>query len=272
MAPPEMPPVSNRPLYVYRVLIKWLSFFIFGVGTLILVFLCFPVLRLFLRRREPFRKYARRLVSFLMRFFTRFMEIMGILKLEVDDRTAFRRLSSKIIVANHPSLLDVVMLLSLLPNADCIIRGNLSRTIVRGIVRQLYIPNSLNFNDLEAACVDSLNQGNNIIFFPEGTRTPRSGKMILKKGAFRVALLSGRGIIPVFIGGTDKYGLGKRDPWTAFNHQEKYIYRITMGEEISPRAYADTEEPGAVRRLAGDVRTFFLHPPETQGAIHEQTL
>jgi 1-acyl-sn-glycerol-3-phosphate acyltransferase len=241
---------------------KWFSFFIFGLGTLCLGIVIFPVLRLYLHPREKFRIYARRFVSLSFRFFTKFMDFLGIVKLEVEDQDFFRQLNSKIIVANHPSLLDVVMLISLIPNADCIVRGALSHTIVREVVRQLYIPNSLDFENLLAACMDSLNQGNNIIFFPEGTRTPRTGKMILKKGAFRLALRSGRGIIPIYIGGTDKYGLGKRDPWTAFNHREKYLYCIQRGDEISPGNYGTIAESRAVRQLTDKVRNFFLYPSQ----------
>jgi 1-acyl-sn-glycerol-3-phosphate acyltransferase len=239
-------------------MMKWLSFFVFGLGSLLLTVVCFPVMRLCLHPRERFRLYARRLISRSLRFFTAFMGALKIVKLEVEDRDAFKRLSSKIIVANHPSLLDVVILLSLIPNADCIVRGNLSRTILRGIIRQLYIPNSLDPEELLASCADSLKQGNNIIIFPEGTRTPRNGALIFKKGAFRLALLSGRSIIPVFIGGTDKYGLGKGDPWTVFNHREKYIYRIRMGEEILPENYSHLTKIRAVRHLTGDVQNLFL--------------
>ncbi|MDR2758578.1 MAG: 1-acyl-sn-glycerol-3-phosphate acyltransferase [Spirochaetaceae bacterium] len=267
MAPPDMPPVSNWFLYIYRVAMKWFSFFIFGLGTLLLMMVIFPVLRLCVHPREKFRAHARYFVFLSFRFFTKAMELLGVVKLEVEDREFFRRLNSKIIVANHPSLLDVVMLISLIPNADCIVRGALSHTIVRGIIRQLYIPNSLDFEDLMAACINSLNQGNNIIFFPEGTRTPRTGEIILKKGASRLALRSGRGIIPVYIGGNDKYGLGKRDPWTAFNHREKYLYHIRRGTELFPETYGTMPAPRAVRQLTEDIRNFFLYPSQNPGKV-----
>ncbi|MFP3089356.1 1-acyl-sn-glycerol-3-phosphate acyltransferase [Treponema sp. TIM-1] len=258
MAPPDMPPIVNRPLYIYRVAAKWFSFFIFGLGTLFLVVVVFPVLRLWVHPREKFRTHARSFVSRSFRFFTKLMDLLGIVKLVVDDREFFRRLNAKIVVANHPSLLDVVMLISLIPNADCIVRGALSHTIVRGVIRQLYIPNSLDFEDLMAACINSLNQGNTIIFFPEGTRTPRTGEIVLKKGASRLALRSGRGIIPIYIGGNDKYGLGKRDPWTAFNHRDKYRYHIRRGAELLPETYGAMPAPRAVRQLTEDIRNFFL--------------
>jgi 1-acyl-sn-glycerol-3-phosphate acyltransferase len=164
------------------------------------------------------------------------------------------------VAANHPSLLDVVMLISLIPNADCIVRGSLKGNIVAGVIRRLYIPNSLNFEQLAAACVESLNRGNCIIIFPEGTRTPRSGEMRLKKGAARLSLSSGRSIVPVHIGGNDKWGLGKHDPWTAFNHQDKYIYRIRIQDQIFPETFLQFPFPAAVRRLNEKIREVLLNP------------
>jgi 1-acyl-sn-glycerol-3-phosphate acyltransferase len=256
----EMPPISNYILYGYRVLIKWLSFVLFGLDTIMLIFVFFPLMTLFIHPRKQFLKVSRRLVSWAFRGFIHFMRLGGIVSLDVDDRDAYRRLSSKIVVANHPSLLDVVMLISLIPNADCIVRDSLRRNVVAGVILRLYILNSLDFKELAAACEESLNQGNCIIIFPEGTRTPRSGEMRLKKGASRLSLVSGRGIVPVHIGGTDKWGLGKHDPWTAFNHQDRYVYRIRLQDEISPDAFSQFPYPAAVRRLNEKIREALLNP------------
>ena len=255
---PDLPPISNRALYVYRVLMKWLSFFVFGLSTLILVTLVFPPMRLFLHPRKRFKKYGRRFVSFYMGIFVSFMHILGLVNLEAGDRKPYRRLSSKIIVANHPSLLDIVMLLSLVPNADCIVNARLSRNIVGGVIRQLYIFNSLDFDEILRSCANSLGQGNCLIIFPEGTRTPRSGKIILKKGAARIALSCGHGIIPLHIGGTDKYGLGKKDPWTGFNPNERYVYHIAMGEEILPGKYRSLPVPAAVKAMTKELSAFIF--------------
>ena len=247
--PSELPPISNKALYVYRVFGKWFSFFFFGLSTVILIILIFPIMRLFLHPRERFRKYGRRFVSSSMRFFVGVMSVIGVVKLEFTSRDAFRNIKSKIITANHPSLLDVVMLLSLIPNADCIVNAYVKRSIAGGVVRQLYILNSLNHDDLFKACSESLAQGNCLIVFPEGTRTPRQGKVVFKKGAARVALASGCGILPVHIGGTDKYGLGKKDPWTGFNPVDRYVYKISIGKEISPDQYMGLPAPAAVRAM-----------------------
>ena len=249
----SMPPVSSRPLYMYRVLVKWFCFFIFGLGTSILVFPVIPVMLLLFHPNERFQKYARRLISASFRWFIRVMERLRVVKLEAPDAAAFGKLESTILVANHPSLLDVVMLVSLIPNADCIVQGYIERTIVREVVRRLYILNTLDFDRLAEACAGSLRRGNCLVIFPEGTRTPRSGEMRLKKGAARLSLLSGADIVAAHIGGTDKYGLGKRDPFTAFNHTDKYIYRISIRGRLCPEKYAGMETHRAARRLNAEI-------------------
>jgi 1-acyl-sn-glycerol-3-phosphate acyltransferase len=263
MFPPELPPIKNRALYVYRVFAKWFSFFFFGFCTVLLLILIFPPMRIIFHPRERFKKYGRRFISASMRFFLCVMHIIGSASLDIVDRDSYRNLRSKIIVANHPSLLDVIMLLSLIPNADCIVAGYVDHSILRGVVRQLYILNSDDYDGILDACAESLKQGNCLIVFPEGTRTPRSGKIIIRKGAARIALSSGCGILPLHIGGTDKYGLGKRDPWTGYNPRERYIYRITMKEEIHPDKYMALSRPAATRALTKEIADTLFPARET---------
>jgi 1-acyl-sn-glycerol-3-phosphate acyltransferase len=251
----EMPPVSNRIVYAYRIFAKVLSFFVFGLSSVILASIFFPILKLLCHPKDKFQKQARRLVSFLFRsFFVNFMSILGIVECHPDDREKFRHLELKIVVANHPSLLDVVMLISLIPNADCIVQGYLNHNILRGVVRQIYILNSLKTDELMQECVKSLNKGNCLVIFPEGTRTRRTGEVKLQRGAAHLALISGAPLVPVHIGGTDKYGLGKHEPMLAFNHTEKYIYDLKMFAEILPQNYTDISRSIAARQLTAEIK------------------
>jgi 1-acyl-sn-glycerol-3-phosphate acyltransferase len=253
MFPPDLPPVKNWPLYAYRVFAKLMSFFIFGLGSIFLIILFLPLLRLFLHPRERFKKQARRFVSGALNCFAVIMRIIGSAKREVKDKKVFRSFESKIIIANHPSLLDAAMLLSLIPNADCIVAGYLNRSILRGIVRQLYILSSLDFYDIMNKCGESLKQGNCLIVFPEGTRTPRSGNVHIRKDTARIAVSCGCNIVVLHIGGTDKFGLGKKDPWLGYNTREPYVYKIDVKCEIDIKKYLEHPKPAAVRLLTKDI-------------------
>ncbi|MDR2865542.1 MAG: 1-acyl-sn-glycerol-3-phosphate acyltransferase [Spirochaetaceae bacterium] len=246
-------PLKNYAFYIYCVFVKWFSFFLFGLGSLFLVIFIFPLMRLCIHPGKRFQKYARTLISRLFFLFTMIMSLSGAFTIEIDDKNVLKQLKSKIIIANHPSLLDVVVLISFIQNADCIVNARLLHNIISGVVKQLYIPNSLAYEELMALCAESLSDGNCLIIFPEGTRTPREGKNTIKKGAARLAFRNLCGIIPVHIGGSDKYGLGKKDPWYGFNHTGKYTYRLTVLPEISPEPYKKLPEPAAVKRINEEI-------------------
>ena len=115
------------------------------------------------------------------------------------------------------------------------------------------------FDEILSSCDKTLKQGNCLIIFPEGTRTPRSGKKpVIRKGTARIALSSGCDIVTVHIGGTDKYGLGKKEPWTGFNTRERYVYHISMGDTIQMEKYRELPGPAAVRAITRDISSFLF--------------
>ena len=62
-------------------------------------------------------------------------------------------------------------------------------------------------------CVDVLNQGNSIIIFPEGTRTPIGSKLgKFRKGAARIAIKSGCDIRPIYLTCQPRF-LSKSQKW-----------------------------------------------------------
>lgn len=258
----KLPKVRNVFLYQYLCLSKIIAMLCFGLGAIILAILVFPFIRLFTLHKKDFGIIARAYVSHTFRVFLHNLQICKTSILHVEDKQAFRNLHGKIIVANHPSLLDFVYIMSLVPNATCIVRGSLTRTPLRGVIKQAYITNTTDFNDVLAECKKLTDKGCNVIVFPEGTRTPRIGHNNYKKGAARIALYCGCDVQPLFIGGSDKYGLGKYDPLWSYNHVEKYFYDIKMLPVISVGQFKDlsdtiaakhlTEEMEKVIRAAGD--------------------
>lgn len=237
------------PLWMYRCFIKLFCYAFFGIGSVVLALLVFPWIRVFVHPNEKFQIKAREFVSGSFRMFTNVMRVTGALSLKVDDRAKYRDIHGKIIIANHPSMLDFVFIMSLVPNANCIVKGGLAKSILAGVVRQCYIVNTLDFDQLCELCKQTIDKGNNVIIFPEGTRTPRHGKNPYKKGAARIAYYANCGVQPILVGGNDKYGLGKHDPFWSYNHDEKYLYDFKMLPEIKIDEYLELSETIAAKRL-----------------------
>ena len=249
----KQPKIKNIFMYIYCCVSKILAIVWFGLGAIFLAIFVFPFIRLFTLHKKDFGIIARAYVSHTFRVFLRNLHICRTSILKVEDKQAFRDIHSKIIIANHPSLLDFVYIMSLVPNSTCIVRGGLTHTPLRGVIKQAYITNTTDFNDVLVECKKLTDKGCNVIVFPEGTRSPRIGQNNYKKGAARIALYCGCDVQPMFIGGSDKYGLGKHDPLWSYNHVEPYVYDIKMLPVIPVDQYKELSETIAAKHLTEEM-------------------
>lgn len=259
------PPVKNYPLYWWHIFAKIMSFTLFGIGTILISIVAFPIMKLLFWKKERFRKAGHHFISLMFRFFVCFMTVIRASQLTAVDKKKFRALKSSIVVANHPSLLDVVMLISLIPDADCIVNSYLmGKNIVHIIASNLYIPTSLSFDEIMEKCTASLKAGSNLIIFPEGTRSLPTGQHRFKKGAARVALVSGCPIVPVYMGGNDKRGLRKHDSMFKYNTRHCYHYEPHMKDPVYPENYKDLPSHAAARRITAELTEILSDKNNTQ--------
>ncbi len=184
---------------VWRIAGTGLCFSAFGLGGLLLRVAVFPLVRLVTPDREQRAVRVKAIIRGTFRVFVAMMCRVGVLSLEVHGLDKLRR-GGCLIVANHPSLVDVVFLVSLIDRADCIVKGSLARNpFTRGpVVAAGFICNDSG-SGLVDDCVSSLRRGNNLIIFPEGSRTPLSGVLPLQRGAANVAVRGEVDITPVRI-------------------------------------------------------------------------
>jgi 1-acyl-sn-glycerol-3-phosphate acyltransferase len=172
-------------------------------------------------------------VQRIFRAFVTYIQMVGILTLDIRQPELLRNTAGRVIVANHPTLLDVVLLVAQFPQADCVVKREAwSNPYLRGVVKAAgYIPNDEG-QALVDACVRRIAQGRSILLFPEGTRSPRHGLGRFQRGAAHIALAAGCDILPVRI---------RCEPPTLMRGQKWY--------EVPDRAMTYTLEPGAA--LAG---------------------
>ena len=245
----ETPPVKNPFFYVWCIFAKIFCFTLFGAGSLVLGIIALPVMKLLWPRKKDFQRHSRKLVSALFKFFVFIMTASGAFCLKIEGKEVLSNLGGCVVVANHPSLLDVVMLVSQIPNADCIVNASLKKNIVSAVVAYLYITNDCEHEQMMEKCRSTIADGNALIIFPEGTRSKPWGQNPYKKGAARVALAAGCPVVPVFFGGNDKRGLRKKDPMLMFNTTDKYRYHLYVKDFIDSRDYMDLPAPAAAKRM-----------------------
>jgi 1-acyl-sn-glycerol-3-phosphate acyltransferase len=196
----------------WRVFATGLSFALFGVGGLVLRLLVFPLLNLMVRQPERRVVAARALIRRAFRAYVELMRLLGVLRYEVRGLDRLDR-DGLLILANHPTLIDTVFLMAFVKNADCIVKGALwNNPFTRGPVRAAGYVNNAAGAGLVDDCIASLRRGNNLIVFPEGTRTPGDGVISMKRGAANIAVRGERAMTPVLIR-CEPATLGKGDKW-----------------------------------------------------------
>ncbi|SNY98286.1 lysophospholipid acyltransferase family protein [Halomonas sp. hl-4] len=189
-----------------------ISFLMFGIGGLVIGLVVAPLIRLCIRNSERRQRIARRLIQRCFRLFATLMQKLGVLDYRFEHMERLQR-PGLLVLANHPSLIDVVFLLAYVPNADCIVKGKLANNpfTCGPILAAGYITNADPEAVLEAAKA-SLAKGNSLILFPEGTRTAPQRPIKFRRGGANIALRSGTDITPVLIQCTPTT-LTKGEPW-----------------------------------------------------------
>lgn len=236
-----------------------ISFAAFGIGGLLLAFGLFPLVRLTTRNLREREERAQYLVHLAFRFHVRLMQAMSVCTLNVRGVERLREPGGQLIVANHPTLIDVVLLGSLLPQLDCLVKiGAWRNPFMRGAVNAAgYVPNDLGEAVVEA-CAARLRQGRSLLLFPEGTRSLKGGELgSFHRGAAHVALSSGRPIRPLVIHCHPRF-LTRGQHW--YDVADRPMrFTIEVGDPIDPRKWMSKDESRGVasRKLTAALRDFY---------------
>jgi 1-acyl-sn-glycerol-3-phosphate acyltransferase len=210
----EAPPRRRLVLWLLLWPLAWavlqLQLLVLGLGSLAwngVALLLYPLLP-----RETGRRVGRALIAHAYRAYWAFTGAVGMLKLDAAALDTLRDERGLVIVANHPSLLDAVMLVARLPRAACIMKASLMRNPLFGPGARLarYIRNDSAYGMVQCAVKD-LHEGGQLLLFPEGTRTTRAPINPLHAS---FAIIAKRAQVPVqvvFID-TDTPFLGKHWP------------------------------------------------------------
>jgi 1-acyl-sn-glycerol-3-phosphate acyltransferase len=242
----------------WRVLATALAFGSFGAGGLLLGLLYFPMLGLCVRHPGRRVELARRAVQIVFGLFIRLMRSLRLISYEIHGQEALER-QGLLILANHPTLIDVVFLISLVRNADCVVRAGLAdNPFTAGPVRATRYIRNEGGAELLQLCIASLRSGGNLVIFPEGTRSRPDEPLQMQRGAAQIATRGGFDVTPVSIR-CEPPGLSKGRPWWQVAACPLH-FTIRVGEDITVAPFLERAagEPAlAARYLTAYLRAFF---------------
>lgn len=255
-----------------------LSFAAFGVGGFLLGVIAVVVIRVAVpAARRP--AAVRRLVSAAFRAFARFMAVVGVMRWRLEGREHWSPGRRYLVVANHPSLIDIVFLIGLFDGADCIVKGPVLRNPAFGRLARAadYVSNDDTVALVEEATRRVL-AGRTVVLFPEGTRTEPGQPLRFGNLAAAIAVRAGCEVLPVVIR-CEPPTLYKGLPWYRVPaRQPVFTLQVCPAWPVAAQAGADRRQ--AARALTARLAAFFtaalatapaqaaaLARPATPGAI-----
>ena len=218
---------------VLRGLIVLIQMIIFALGALSIGLFIIPISAIFLKDVKH-RRFCANVIHKSWKIFTKVMCILGSIKLEISGN--FQDTKGKIIVASHPSLIDIVLLIGLIPNSLCLAKKALLKNpIMYKIVKCLYIINDIDIEEFQQETKKALEDGFNIIIFPTGTRTLPNENIVLHKGAAQIAINANVDIVPITI--ESDYTLLIKNHFPLDAGTKPALFKITKQEEINISEY-----------------------------------
>ncbi len=223
-----------------------LFFVAFALGGLLLGLLLFPVV-LLLGTGPTARRRMRALVRTAYRLFVWAACVTGMIRIEIspEDRARLASIKGCVVVSNHLTLIDIIILIAHLGDATAIAKSAAAHNpFYARIVKSVFLVN----DDPEGVLADAgalLRQGVNLIVFPEGTRTPSDAvHRRLRRGAAQIALSAECPMWAIRLT-CDPPVLAKGQPWYDVGART-IVYSLHVLGEVPPPSAAGARHAAAV--------------------------
>jgi 1-acyl-sn-glycerol-3-phosphate acyltransferase len=215
-------------------------FLYFWTGGFLVANVYVPWLQL--RENDP-KKIRDRVQSIIKASFRQFCDLLrGLHLIDIDPRryAADTPGSAYVLIANHPTLIDVIALIASYDRLCVVVKRSVYRGINVGRMLRAagYIDGGGSDGSVKASLVldqaiDRLKAGYGVLIFPEGTRSPPNEMHPFMRSPFEMASRAGAPLLPVFIQ-CQPPALMKGVPWYRFpnafvDYQLKALAPMAVG-------------------------------------------
>lgn len=234
----------------WRIFGTGLSFLFFGLGGLLLTFIVFPCLGFFERDKLAKQRTAQMIIQRTFTLFLWMIRKMGVADIQWVGMDVVRKDRNCLIIANHPSLIDYVMIAACLPQCDCVVKPAVVRNpCMKGLVKAAGYVSNADVAHFSNECAERLHSGHVLLIFPEGTRTTPGKSSVLARGAAQIATHTAVDLRLIHVTVNPSF-LTKEHKW--YNvPKTKPIFRVEAKEliKVAPFLHEASSVNVAARRL-----------------------
>jgi len=196
----NLPNLPARLHRLWRQFASGLCFVVFGVGAFLVGSLIIPIARFLTAGDERKQAVSRAIIRGGMRAFWHWMLLVRLFRCEIRG-LEYLNGERILIVSNHPTLIDAVLLLGLVPDAVVVAKSALAENPLTGpaVGAAGYIVNTDGGPSMVAEAARAFARGGRVLVFPESTRTPPGEPVRLQRGAANIAVRTGCRVVVVTI-------------------------------------------------------------------------
>ncbi|NVJ66730.1 MAG: 1-acyl-sn-glycerol-3-phosphate acyltransferase [Gammaproteobacteria bacterium] len=236
----------NTINWLWRLFATAICYITFGLGALTMGLLIFSLIRIFTRDPLKTKQRIQYTIHKGFSFFIWLMQALGIMTVEYQGVEKLKQDKGVVVIANHPSLIDVVIIIGLIPYADCIVKEALwNNFFIKWIVKAAYIPNR-RAEGLIDDCRNALSDGGNLVIFPEGTRTEAGKPLKFQRGVANIAINTKADIRPIQVHCKPEF-LTKRLKWYQIPPKKAH-FLIKVDDRIATVSHLEGVKPTMASR------------------------
>lgn len=241
---------------VIRTINTFILYFIFIFGALLNGVVIYFLLLLLVWNKETRKKALRYVVKLGFKFFIFLARILFVFRVDFVNLDKCNSFNGSLIVANHPTLLDYVILTSKLSVNTCsMVKRKLLDTFMRPIIKHL---DYVNNEDSIELITNKTDQGEDILIFPEGTRTKDFNNVSFVRGVANLACRKGLKVVCLHIYCDDQGYLNRG--FYSFKAPSKIpTYYIEYIDTLDSRYFVENESrlPIAARKFNEHLEKFY---------------
>lgn len=207
-----------------------------------------PIAKLFLNKTD-YMYFSSDLIHFTWgKILINLIKLAQLITLDIKNLSDIKSIKNKVIVSTHPSFIDIVILIGLIPRTTCIVKEELFKNpIISNLVKSIFIKNHLDIESLKQETKQMLDLGFNVVIFPAGIRHKKDDKPKLKKGATLIALNANKNISPIKMYSDGEFMFINKPIYDV--DKKKVIFHIEKLPDISIENYKELDEIESKKEL-----------------------